>query len=171
MIEKVISGGQIGADIAGLRAATSLKIPTGGWMPKKFQTLLGPMPELELTHGLRALASPSYADRTYYNVKKSDGTLQLAYNFNSPGERCTIKAIDRLQKPAYVVPLLQGESEWFTVIDPLHTANWIAMENIKILNVAGNASTAIEGFVEQFLIEVFKHDKSGAVPMWMRSEQ
>jgi hypothetical protein len=38
MIERVISGGQTGADQAGWRAARAAGIPTGGFMPKGFLT-------------------------------------------------------------------------------------------------------------------------------------
>jgi len=34
MITKIISGGQIGADQAGLEVALELNIPHGGWCPK-----------------------------------------------------------------------------------------------------------------------------------------
>ena len=39
--EKVISGGQTGADQAGLVAAARFAIPTGGWMPHGFETAEG----------------------------------------------------------------------------------------------------------------------------------
>ena len=45
MIDRVISGGQTGADQAGWRAAKASGIPTGGWMPKGFLTEDGPRPE------------------------------------------------------------------------------------------------------------------------------
>jgi RNA polymerase sigma factor (sigma-70 family) len=41
MVRKVISGGQTGADQAGLFAAEAFGIETGGWMPKGFLTLAG----------------------------------------------------------------------------------------------------------------------------------
>ena len=45
MLERVISGGQTGADQAGWRAARAFGIPTGGAMPKGFLTEDGPCPE------------------------------------------------------------------------------------------------------------------------------
>ena len=36
MLEKIISGGQTGADQAAWRAAKAFGVPTGGWMPKDF---------------------------------------------------------------------------------------------------------------------------------------
>lgn len=52
MIEKVISGGQDGADQAGLYAAQILSIPTGGWAAKNFMTESGPRPDLAELFGL-----------------------------------------------------------------------------------------------------------------------
>lgn len=47
MIEKVISGAQTGADVAGLKAAKACDILTGGFIPKRYKTLDGPKPEYE----------------------------------------------------------------------------------------------------------------------------
>ena len=38
MIKKIISGGQSGADLAGLKAAIKLGIETGGFIPKNYRT-------------------------------------------------------------------------------------------------------------------------------------
>jgi hypothetical protein len=38
MLERVISGGQTGADQGGLRAARACGIPTGGWAPRGWLT-------------------------------------------------------------------------------------------------------------------------------------
>ena len=45
MIEKIISGGQTGADQAALDAAIKLGIPHGGWMPIGRMTEDGPLPD------------------------------------------------------------------------------------------------------------------------------
>jgi hypothetical protein len=42
MIEKVMSGGQTGADHGGLRAARRCGIATGGWAPRGWLTEAGP---------------------------------------------------------------------------------------------------------------------------------
>ena len=49
MIERVISGGQTGADQAGLAVAKRLGIPTGGCMPKGWLTEAGPRPDFAVT--------------------------------------------------------------------------------------------------------------------------
>jgi predicted Rossmann-fold nucleotide-binding protein len=45
MIEKIISGGQTGADRAALDVAIKLGIPYGGWIPKGRITEEGSLPE------------------------------------------------------------------------------------------------------------------------------
>ena len=47
MLERVISGGQTGADQTGLHAARACGIPTGGWAPRGWLTEAGPAPWLE----------------------------------------------------------------------------------------------------------------------------
>src|SRR4051794_16636688 len=97
---KVISGGQAGADQAGLAAAAHYGIPTGGWMPRGFLVRDGvedvSRPDLAARFGLREnTLSADYADRTELNVRDSDGTIRFAANWVSPGERCTLKHIRR----------------------------------------------------------------------------
>ena len=45
MIEKIISGGQTGADRAALDVAIKLGIPHGGWIPKGRKTEDGTLPQ------------------------------------------------------------------------------------------------------------------------------
>ena len=51
-LRKVVSGGQTGADQAGLRAARAAGIETGGWAPKGWETEEGPAPWLS-DYGLK----------------------------------------------------------------------------------------------------------------------
>jgi hypothetical protein len=37
MLEKIVTGGQSGADQAAWRVAQACGIPTGGWMPRGFR--------------------------------------------------------------------------------------------------------------------------------------
>lgn len=165
MIKKVISGGQIGADIAGLRAAVSYAVPTGGWMPKGWRTKEGSMPGLEKLFGLRENDSPNYAARTFRNVEESDGTIRFAYNFESQGERCTMRAIKTYTKPWFDVYIVMSygaltDNVWIrdqaAAIEAV--VRWIRGHKIKVLNVAGNADRMIEPVVEKFLEEVIQLD-------------
>lgn len=58
LIIKVISGGQNGADIAGVRTARRYGIPTGGTMPAGFKTLDGPRPQYADLYSICEAESP-----------------------------------------------------------------------------------------------------------------
>ena len=85
--EKVISGGQTGADQAGLAAAARFGIPTGGWMPRGWKTAAGPDPELGRRFGLREHAG-DYADRTEASARDSEATIWFGAS-DSSGARAT----------------------------------------------------------------------------------
>ncbi len=151
---KVISGGQIGADIAGLRAAKSVGFETGGLMPKGFRTLEGEHPEYAELYGIRESPEVGYPHRTRYNVGCSDGTLRFAVNWNSPGERLTSTECRKQGKPHYDVTLrVHGVEVRFPRTQVIM---WLELHNIKVLNIAGNARKDIELPIEQFLVAIFK---------------
>ena len=77
MIERVISGGQTGADQAGLAVAKRLGVPTGGYLPKGWLTEAGPRPDLGATYGLEEAETAAYPERTERNVLASDGTVRV----------------------------------------------------------------------------------------------
>jgi hypothetical protein len=89
-LKKVISGGQVGADLGGLAAAKSLCIPTGGFAPQGYRTANGVNLELRDIFGLIECPTSDYKSRTYLNVLNSDATLRFAGDFDSPGEKCTL---------------------------------------------------------------------------------
>lgn len=150
MLKKIISGGQTGADIAGLVVAKKAGIATGGTMPKGFKTLRGPQPDYAQLFGIEEHSSQSYVLRTHKNVKESDGTLRLAYNFGSAGERCTLNAINRYGKPHLDVDLSNPRPHQEVV-------DWILEKKIEVLNIAGNSEETAPGTykaVKQYLTEV-----------------
>jgi len=153
MIEKIISGGQTGADIAGLIAAKKFGIKTGGWMPNGFLTQCGPRPEWAKEYDLEEHDSYRYTPRTYANVRDSDATIRLAFDLNSAGEICTLKAIHQYKKPHIDVDLASPRSVE-------EVAKFIAMHNIKVLNVAGNSELTYNGIcgeVIEYLTKLFEH--------------
>lgn len=165
---KVISGAQIGADIAGLRAAHHAGLETGGWMPNGFRTKTGRLhPEFVELYGLLETPSPKYPPRTELNVWGSDATFRFAYNWYSPGEKLTQKLLTQHQRPRFDVELRKFDDHWSpfgfppALVDGLAmaAASWLIQENVKILNVAGNADSSIELCVEDFLFRVFKWEE------------
>lgn len=150
---KIISGAQTGADQAGLDVAYFLCMPTGGYITKGGRTSNGPLSKDYIAKmSLVELPSASYQVRTWKNVEESDGTIRLAIDFTSPGEKCTMAAILKYNKPHIDVDLLEP-------IDPSVVRRWLVDNNIKVLNVAGNCQWKekmnIYKLVYQYLLDVF----------------
>lgn len=130
--ERLISGGQQGADTAGLVAASHLGIPTGGTAPRGYRVCLpdgsdGTNPALA-DYGLVEHSSREYPPRTRQNVKDSDGTVWFGYAY-SPGGRLTIDTCNKMGKPYTVNPT------------PERLREWVKKNNIRVLNVAGNRAS------------------------------
>jgi len=152
-VERVISGGQTGADQGGLQAAYMLKIPTGGWIPKGFRTEKGASPELKVL-GLTETETDSYVPRTRLNAKDSDGTIRIASNWGSVGEKCTLKGIRDYNKPYVDVDPKNDFSEQVETVKA-----WFQENDIRIVNIAGNReskSPGIQEFTVKFLLKVFE---------------
>jgi len=154
VIKKIISGGQSGADIGGLKAAKEFGIETCGTMPKGFITEDGNKPEYAELYNIKESSSPKYPPRTEKNVKDSDGTIRLAFNFQSAGERCTLKFIKKHNKPYFDIDVLNPP--------PIEdVVKWLQDNNIETLNIAGNAEKkcpGIEEFVKEYLLDIFRQD-------------
>ena len=151
MIEKVISGGQIGADWAGLVAARALGIKTGGTCPKGWRTLRGARPRLA-EFGVVEHESWQYVPRTRENARNSDGTMRFAYNWGSPGERATIREVRAAGKPCFDVTINLETGEMTP--PPEDAIAWARKHNVRVLNVAGNGDEQIEILVVNYLTRV-----------------
>src|SRR5262245_18082685 len=97
MLERIISGGQTGADQGGLRAARRLDIPTGGWAPKGWLTEDGPAEELLRSFGLREYSKSGHSARTKANVLEADATV--IFGKDSSGSQLTARECERTGKP------------------------------------------------------------------------
>jgi len=150
-VEKIISGGQTGADQGGLGAGVTLGLKTGGWAPKGWRTEDGPAPWLaEL--GLRAHASRSYPPRTKLNVVHSDGTLIIG-NPSSPGSRLTARLCKEEHRPVYTL-VATGRSDVSRHVRAFR--KWILSHDLQVLNVAGNRESSNPGITQathDFLVE------------------
>ena len=80
MLDKIISGGQTGADQAAWRAAEAFGVPTGGWMPEGFLTEDGPRPEFAERYGAaelpRETATPPGPNRTSRTPTRPSGSAR-----------------------------------------------------------------------------------------------
>ena len=130
MIQKIISGGQTGADRAALDVAIKLGLPHGGWIPKGRKTEKGPLPEI---YKLKEMPTDSYETRTEQNVLDSDGTLIIGRDKLTGGSDYTRKMTLKHKKQLLGIDLnLMGPFEAASL-----AASWIKMQHVKVLNVAG----------------------------------
>lgn len=147
ILERIISGGQTGADRASLEAAKELGILTGGYAPKGYKTENGQDLSLKELFGLIETDSYAYNFRTIMNISRSDGTVIFGL-LDSPGSKFTIKMVNKLKKPLLTNPR-----------SPEEFINWILQNNIKTLNCAGNRESVRPGIhnrVKTFLINTLK---------------
>ena len=142
---KIISGGQTGADQAGLFAAINNDIETSGFAPANYMTTKGPDDNLKTLFGLKEIKG-GYKKRTYLNVQFSDCTLRFAYDFNSPGEICTKKAIEHYNQSYQDIDLNYP-------ITPLRVdeiAQWVMEHKFYVINIAGNTERKLSVFKPVF---------------------
>jgi hypothetical protein len=128
-LKKIISGGQTGADRAGLDAAKLIGLQTGGTAPKGWRVCLldgsdGSDESLKYL-GLTEHSSPEYPPRTKQNVLDADGTVWFGYK-DSPGGQLTIKCCNDCNKALIINPTSR------------QLRDWVLSEKISTLNVAGN---------------------------------
>jgi hypothetical protein len=146
---EVISGGQTGADRAGLEVAKRLGYETGGTAPRGYKTSRGPDPTLK-EFGVIEHASDRYPPRTVKNVRDADGTVWFG-NEETPGGKLTIGVARRMTKPLLINPTARD----------LHA--WIIENDIKVLNVAGDRETNSPGIharVEETLSQALLREDS-----------
>ena len=99
---RIHSGGQTGADLAGLWVAKKMGLPTGGLAPSDYKTLVGNKPALKELFGLKAAGD--YRTRTIQNVRDADVTLIFAKNMSSPGTVLTKNSCMKLTKQSFSIP-------------------------------------------------------------------
>lgn len=153
----VISGGQTGADIAGLVAAQKAGIPTTGWAPKGFRTERGNKPILKTNYNLIEHESRDYGPRTMLNAAAADITFIFSTDKHSPGTKKTIEACIN-SGCAYVV---------YDEFSEQTTANikaYLTLMQAMVINVAGNRESKSPGIAKQVVkvlqpaLEAYFHD-------------
>ena len=145
-IEKLISGGQTGADRAALDWAIAHKIPHGGWCPKGRLSEDGP---IEAKYLLTETPSEAYAERTEWNARDSDGTVTFTTSPSLTGGLLTTFQM----ASKHGKPFLQLRKD--EIRDHAQALrNWIREKKIHVLNVAGprlSEEPAITDFVVRVL--------------------
>src|SRR6202048_4111123 len=97
MLRKIISGGQTGADRAGLDFAIETGLEHGGYVPKGRKAEDGRIADRYILVELR---TSSYPARTRKNIEESDGTVILSLERRlSGGTKLTWEHAKKLCKP------------------------------------------------------------------------
>ena len=130
MIEKIISGGQTGADRGAIDAALKYGFPYGGWIPKGRLTEYGPLPD---EYQLKEMPTKNYPDRTEKNVLASDGTVIITHGKLTEGSALTKKFAQKYKRPYLHIDL--NKTPAFIAASEIN--NWVIKHGIEILNVAG----------------------------------
>ena len=153
---KVISGGQTGADQGGLKGGKLMGLITGGCAPRNYTTEDGLNIDLKDEYNLMETVSAGYKMRTFKNIVESDGTIIFG-RISSPGSKLTKRVADINDKPVFLVQHPENVGKYKTSL-----LKWLAANNIKILNVAGNRESVNKGIGKltmYFLIECLANDK------------
>jgi hypothetical protein len=168
MFQRVITGGQTGADQAGWRAAQACGIVTGGWMPMGYRTEGRPLdddsigpdeshPEFAEQFGAQALESLEYRQRTRANVRMADAVVWFGET-DTRGGRLTLGLARIVGIPSFVVRRAE-DGRW--AHPPRRLVAWLRANAVRTLLIAGNRESHEPGIgtsVEAYLLRTF--------PLW-----
>ena len=171
MINKIISGGQPGVEIAALDAAIRLNIPHAGWCYQGRKIDGG---ILDKQYNVKEIDNPSYFQRLENNIVDSEGTIVLTYGQLVMGSKAVRDIAEKNNKPYLNVNLSKHPLNHATA----SIRKWMAKNEVTTVYFTGTKTGAglspnvydevilvIEGICgverEQFLgFEEQKNDKS-----------
>lgn len=130
-LEKIVAGGQTGADRAGLDVAIRWGFPYGGWCPKNRKAedgVIGGQYQLVET------PSANYLQRTEWNARDSDATVifTLAPTLTG-GSKRTAEFAEKHRKPFLHLPRHLSSYEPPALV----LQRFVAQNSVRVLNVAG----------------------------------
>ena len=142
-ISKIISGGQTGADRAGIDVAIALGIDYGGSLPSGRRTEDGHLPMKY--NKMKKVKSRHYQVRTEKNVMDSDATLIFTFGKVGSGSALTKKLAEQHLKSCLHVNLdKQTDDEAVRIV-----VEWLNLVKPYILNVAGSRESTAEGIYQR----------------------
>jgi Circularly permutated YpsA SLOG family len=138
MLRKIISGGQTGADRAGLDFAIETILEHGGYVARGRKAEDG---RIDDRYNLIELSTSSYPARTRRNIEKSDGTVIFSLErVLGGGTKLTLELANKLGKP--VLHIYDTRKERISnpeslCIEIQALTDFVSSNKIEILNVAG----------------------------------
>lgn len=163
-VQVVVSGGQTGADRAGLDAAIAVGIPHAGFCPKGRLSEDGSIPE---QYRLEEASSSSYTQRTALNVKHAAATMLCHFDGErlTGGSLLTQKLCKKHNRPLLMVglhPTLSPSNK--RVADVIA---WLKKRQVTSLNIAGPRESKAPGIYDavfEFLCRVLGREVADDAP-------
>jgi Circularly permutated YpsA SLOG family len=138
VLKKIISGGQTGADSAGLDFAIWHEIPHGGWCPKGRLCENG---TIDPRYQLKETSTKNYLQRTEKNVRDSDGTVIFTISPDlTGGSKKTAELAAKNHKP-WIHLHQRGLHRGGYAEPELLLLEFLREHNIGTLNVAGTRAS------------------------------
>ena len=147
-VERIVSGGQTGADRAALDFAIAHGIPHGGWCP---QGRVAEDGVVQRCYELKETPEVEYPQRTEWNVRDSDGTVIFSIAAAlTCGSKLTAELATKSGKPfLHLSELRDGEAA------ATRLREFVFYHGIRVLNVAGPRASS-EPAVARFVIETLE---------------
>lgn len=139
---KVISGGQTGADQAGLDWAIERNLSHGGWCPKGRRSEDG---KIDVRYQLTETATANYLERTELNVRDSDVTLIFTM----------LEKLDGGSKRTADFAVKHGKPyrHFHPRVHPKFIASFLSRHQVKTVNIAGKRESSAAG-ISKWVVEV-----------------
>src|SRR5262249_14008179 len=152
---KIISGGQTGADRAGLDFAIEVGLEHGGFVPRGRRAEDGRISE---HYHLTELSSVSYAVRTKRNVREGDGTVVFSLDpILTGGSALTSEYDGQVKKPRIHIHKSATDYTGETFFEEVgRLKDFIESNRIAILNVAGPRESNQPG-AYAFTLKMLRH--------------
>jgi len=141
-VERIISGGQTGADRGALDAGLELGLPIGGVCPAGRRAEDGRIPD---RYPLVEHSSRDYPPRTRANVDAADATLVLTLGAPDRGTSLTLRLCRAAKKPCLWIDLAKTSDEDAAA----GISAWLAAERPRTLNIAGSRESNAPGLCER----------------------
>jgi hypothetical protein len=133
-VERIVSGGQTGADRAGLDAARACGLAHGGWVPSGRWAEDGP---IDPAYPMQETPLRDLRQRTTWNVRDSEGTVIFIQGTLRGGSLLTRTIARRLGKPVLVLNLSRLSRRRAEA----RLRAWLDRYRPRVLNIAGSRAS------------------------------
>jgi hypothetical protein len=135
VIDRIISSGRTGVELAGLDVAVKLGVSHGGWASRGMRNAQGPLPE---RYGLKEVPALGFKHAMEQNIINSDGTLLVTRGQKTIESRFAVETALSHQRQ-----LLHLDLSQYSLFEAASLASsWISLQKIKILFITGPSADA-----------------------------